>query len=243
MAGSAPPGGVRLIHVFMAAFALMTLGCDGDECESGQVRCRDNVAEFCSEAYSDGSAPLVWVSEDCGEGVCKAGLDATPFCALADSPDPRCGEDSDSAVCDQELQVRCRHGYAIAITDCATEAGHCVQPEEGAICATEPEPNELCPAEAFATSCDESTLLDCVSGYVVAREDCSATGQACIVTPGYAACNESGELDPLCPDTPAIADRCDGNVVVECAYGYRVFEDPCEPGLACEVSGNEAFCL
>jgi hypothetical protein len=234
--------GVRWIHVGVASLALQAAGCDRDECEAGQVRCRDNVAEVCDMAYSDGSAPMVWIREDCGAGACKMGTDDRPFCALDAETDPRCDDTPNQAVCSDQLQVRCRQGYATEVTDCAGDAGFCVPADAGAMCAMEPEPNELCSGESF-TACDGSELIGCMYGYVLHRDDCAARGDACVVTPGYAMCNESAEPDPLCPPDDALTQVCDSNVVVDCTYGYRSFEQPCGDGLVCDDSGGEGFCI
>ena len=240
-----PRASVPWIHGLLSVLAFVLAGCDRDECVLGEVRCRDNVAEYCDYEYSDGSAPLVWNSEDCGQGVCKAGLDERPFCALGDEPDPRCAESPSHAVCDQQQQVHCNHGYATAITDCATSAGYCVVGGDGALCATDSEPSEHCPDDSYATACEGDTLLTCSYGYTRSREACPS-GDYCVVTPGFAMCNPSAELDPSCPPAAALAHVCDGDAVVECIYGYRNSIFHCALGEICRGSGSEeypeAFC-
>lgn len=244
-ARSVPPRhSLRLmVHKLALCGALALLGCDRDECEAGQLRCSDNIAETCSQSYSDGSAPLIWVREDCGEGVCRV-TGGEAFCAVDDQPDPRCAVGSDQAVCDGATRVSCRHGFAAALEDCSAGEGHCVDTAFGAECAFSSSPTALCPPAAYASACDANTLIHCVDAYVVAREPCGA--RFCATTPGYPFCASSSEPDPLCPLEPAASRVCDGDVVVECAYGYRSYESPCDPGQRCRASGSaeapEAFC-
>jgi len=238
-------GSVPWIHAAVAAHALLTWACDRDECQLGQSRCRDNVAEYCDYEYSDGSAPFVWHGEDCGQGVCKAAPHQRPFCALDRDPDPRCAESPSHPVCDDQQMVSCQQGYATAIADCASGAGYCVVGDDGALCATDPSPSEHCPDSPYATTCDGDDLLTCSYGYVRERQPCS-DGRRCVITPGYAKCSDSAELDPRCPAMAPLARVCDGDVVVECTYGYRDSVFPCAASEICQQAGTpefpEAFC-
>jgi hypothetical protein len=224
--------------------AVLLVGCDRERCELGESRCRDNVAEVCG--YSDsGEEPGVWTREDCGSAVCLEGVGAEAFCALHDSPDPRCSERPSRPICDEQQQVSCRQGYATAITDCAATAGYCVEAGDGGLCVTDARPSEHCPADSYATACEGDTLLTCSYGYTRSREPCT-NGEQCVVTPGFAMCSPSAELDPSCPPAAAMAHVCDDDAVVECIYGYgtRIFR--CAVGEICQQAGTpefpEAFC-
>jgi hypothetical protein len=234
----------------LSILALLTLltSCDRDECESGQARCLENVAQYCGYQSSDDNV-LRWVSEDCGQGACQLGSQQ-PFCALDEAPDPRCGPDFEDSACDGASLMRCRDGFAVSVTDCVTgesssasgragdiaPAGYCVAES---LCSTEPEPSELCPSEGYASSCDGNTLIQCQAGFITSRQPCGAL--FCAVTPGYADCMLEPEPSPLCTQD-ALIYVCDGPIIVECHYGYRGFEQPCGAGLACRPGERDAFC-
>jgi hypothetical protein len=162
-----------------AIAAVVFVGCgDGEErCLSpGQSRCRDNVVEVCRSPDSGEDDP-VWEREDCGSGVCMAGLGDEAFCARSAEPDPRCEPVEVGSSCDGDELVDCKHGLATTRSaDCSSAGRYCVVTPEFAFCNASSEPDPLCPAEEYpAHVCDGNVVVGCAYGYRTGESACGSS--------------------------------------------------------------------
>ncbi len=247
-------GRVFFHRAVMVALLGQLIGCNADECERyGEQRCRGNAAELCS--YAGDSTQLVLTSVSCGSGACREDGSGA-YCALAAGPDSRCGGAVSDGACEQNVLVVCRSGFAINEVDCETaevrgkeiygwtveSGGVCVATPHAAFCARDDEPSAACPEVGLNSGCAGNELVSCRHGYVTSSGvDCA--DRFCSVTPGYAECMAEAALHPLCPPETSRTSVCDGPNVIECVYGHREGQHPCEAGYVCLKKSTEAGCL
>lgn len=246
-----------LVHGLLLSGA----GC-GDECAEGEVRCRDNGAEYCGRRASDSHEPFVWKRIECGAGSCQLSTDAQrpePFCTLKKEPDVRCSGTTDA--CDGNDLLHCRQGFLVSSTDCVTRIitsadapastsglppGVCVSVDQWAACALAPEPDPRCqPSTGWTRVCGDNEQLTCDHGYVLGVVACPGTG-SCVPDPeggDYAFCATTKAPDPRCPSAGYENTFCADGVVRYCRLGWPTYEQPCDQGTCAQVAaGQNGYC-
>lgn len=236
-----------------AALASMAAGCNASECHGGQVRCRNNVAEYCGLFSEDRGS---WVSEDCGAGYCKLSSDPqrlNPFCALAPDPDSRCGQASSLRFCDGNSAIACRQGYLTDVANCtagesfgvyAKNSGvtrYCVSESDWANCVLEPSPNPLCLAAGSSeVTCDGDKLLTCTHGYLMLLDQCP-TGGTCASTQ-LPFCAIGQQPDPACVPNQLYSTFCRDGMVYQCDSGWVRTATACNGNEVCTGQNGDAYC-
>lgn len=181
-------GGSVAAFVTIIGFAALSGSCGAvgelrAECELGQVRCLNGVAEYCRK-YLLGYGPArIWQGTRCrGESYCQIDGDG-PFCTLTEEPDDRCVPDEETdnqygSFCDGNLRTRCRNRFPIFETYCplCSEGGPCEYvpynncnigdpcKTEGLICSSRGH-DRVC-----APRCDCEEGIECLSCNRVGRD-------------------------------------------------------------------------
>lgn len=134
---------------------------------------------------------------DCAEsgGTCTENLSYQ--CVLDDVPDPRCPlEEYNTAVCDGDVRVECRSGYATLEEQCSAGCSK-LEGNSHAMCLL-PDPELRCPAggEYDQGSCWENHFYYCYEGMALVTENCSLEDRVCgDDTTGWTQCWERDELE------------------------------------------------
>jgi hypothetical protein len=186
-------------------------------------------------------------------GVVVLVLSVSLFAWLGCSPD-EC--ESDDVRCDGETALTCvgkdtnffselqERGWHREV---CTEGTRCVVARSpgrarAAFCALATSTDSRCPGPSptvdRSRTCDDTHVLACREGFLVADDACSADTRC--VTPVDPACSNNAfcattdEPDPLCAGQAVTA--CDGNQLVTCSCGLRESAHPCvNPGPTCVV--------
>ncbi|MEM9489925.1 MAG: hypothetical protein AAGC55_12325, partial [Myxococcota bacterium] len=137
--------------------------------------------------------------------------------------------------------------------DCAAEGLACSEDEcaQGAYCcATEPEPEPLCPALGFYGECDGDVARYCngLDDQTLVQLDCAAEGKVCALddcAPGAYCCDApepEPEPEPLQCDEIGLEGVCQDNAVHWCNLSGEIQVIDCnEDGLTCKVDECEGL--
>jgi hypothetical protein len=172
------------------------------------------------------------------------------FCTLTLLP--ACFDRDDECIANSG---RCKHGLAVnCLGGCwlgscnsdwemtACEADQvCVEADDRALCALSPQPDPQCRMHS-AYCGDDGRVVFCSEGYATRALDCPASGRTCSDGISYQ-CVESASPDPRCPTEPAQNAFCDGDLKLECNYGYLTRERECEAGCIKPEGFSHAACI
>ena len=118
--------GLRLSVLFALLLAGVLPGCEiADECQAEAFSCDGNAVLGCGEIEDGQGGHNIWSRSDCGDGFCRSDGTAA-FCALEETPDPRCAYDETQATsshCEGQIIVYCYAGYVMDRADCTQMHG------------------------------------------------------------------------------------------------------------------------
>jgi hypothetical protein len=138
----------------------------------GKPTCYQNEISICQEGFPTPDFVITPHDLNCSPGFCVDGCGFV-FCAMANSPDPRCNAPNDNTVrCIGDELVACRCGYVIGDTACGANLCKTVMGNglSDTICVLSPTPDPNCNCASYSCSyCDRSVEVQCMGGYPVMR--------------------------------------------------------------------------
>lgn len=220
--GAAAPAVPALVLAAVAA----ALGGGCDECEYGQVICRDNEIWSCAN-----SAPLEWKRMPCGDKVCQVvsspGAESKGLCSVEAAAHPACAMPAvRDLTCADGRVVACNGGFITDVLQTCAAPDLCVT-SPIPFCALSLAPDPRCAAAAsdraaaykLITVCGGGHLLSCAYPSQLVAEDTDCGGEDLCYTgppspgpspslPGATpnpTCVVSRTPDPRCADTMSTA--------------------------------------
>lgn len=127
-------------------------------------------------------------------------------------------------------------------TACPASAPYCVDttngPTPSAACVESDQKAPECAADPNGSLCEDGAPTVCRNGYAFRSESCDGA-HACVVVQRQALCVVGAGPDPACAQITQQRDACDGDVLVDCYYGYALDKTACATGTC---NADEQLC-